>query len=140
MANKICTVLGIGFLLVGILGFVDHDFLGTHLSMVHTVVHLLTGAVALWLGLKGSPSAAKTFCIVFGAVYLLLGIAGFVAGKDSAPSEGVPGPQDSRLLKVLPGQLELGTMDHAIRVLLGAIFLIGGLMTRTVHTPAARTA
>jgi hypothetical protein len=44
----------------------------------------------------------------------------------------VPGPTDARLLKVLPGVLEFGTSDHAVHILLGAIFLIGGLMTKRV--------
>jgi Domain of unknown function (DUF4383) len=136
MANKICTVLGIVFLLVGVAGFVMPALLGAHLSMAHNVVHLVSGAVALWLGLKGTPSAAKTFCIVFGAVYLLLGVAGFVAGSQGDP--GVPGPADARLLKVIPGVLELGTMDHIIHVLLGAIFLIGGFATRTVAAAPVR--
>ena len=136
MANRIATILGIGFLLVGILGFVAPGVLGMHLSVAHDIVHLVSGAAALWIGLKGSPSAAKTFCVVFGAVYLLLGVAGFVAGSPGDP--GVPGPHDARLLKVIPGQLELGTMDHAVHILLGAIFLIGGLMTRTMRVDAAR--
>ena len=130
MANKVATILGVVFLLVGVAGFVMPALLNTHLSMAHNVVHLVSGAVALWIGLKGSPSAAKTFCIVFGAVYLLLGVAGFVAGGDADPSTGVPGPHDARLLKVIPGMLELGTMDHAVHVLLGVVFLIGGFMTK----------
>ena len=125
MANKICTVLGIVFLLVGVIGFVMPNLLGAHLSLVHNIVHLVSGALALWLGLKGTPGAAKTFCLVFGVVYLLLGIAGFVAGSG-----------DMRMLAILPGQLELGTMDHIIHVLLGVVFLVGGLATRTVSAPA----
>jgi hypothetical protein len=136
MANRIATILGIGFLLVGIVGFVAPSILGMHLSVAHNIVHLVSGAAALWLGLKGTPSAARTFCIVFGAVYLLLGVAGFVAGADAAP--GVPGPHDAKLLKLIPGTLEFGTMDHIVHILLGAIFLIGGLMTKAVRTRAAR--
>ncbi|HEY0160754.1 MAG TPA: DUF4383 domain-containing protein [Thermoanaerobaculia bacterium] len=136
MANRVATILGIGFLLVGVLGFVAPSVLGMHLSGAHNVVHLVTGAVSLYLGLKGSPSAAKTFCVAFGAVYLLLGVAGFVAGSDGAP--GVPGPHDTRLLKLIPGTLEFGTMDHIVHILLGAIYLIGGLMTRPVHAATAR--
>ncbi len=135
MAKTIATILGIGFLLVGVLGFVAPGSLGMHLSPAHNVVHLVTGAVSLFLGLKGSLSAAKTFCIVFGAVYLLLGVAGFVAGGEGEP--GVPGPSDARLLKVLPGVLEFGTSDHAVHILLGAIFLIGGLMTKGVAVARA---
>ena len=120
MANKIATILGIGFLLVGVLGFVMPELLGAHLSLVHNIIHLVTGAVSLFIGLKSSASGAKTFCLVFGLVYVLLGIAGFVLGTG-----------EHRMLTVLPGQLELGTVDHIIHVLLGAIYLIGGLATKT---------
>jgi hypothetical protein len=137
MAKTVCTILGIGFLLAGVAGFAAPGLLGMHLTIVHDVVHIATGLIALWLGLKGSLGAAKTFCIVFGAVYVLLGIAGFVAGQSGEPSEGVPGPADGRMLKVLPGMLELGTMDHAVHILLGAIFLIGGLATRTAAVARA---
>jgi hypothetical protein len=130
MAKTIATILGIGFLLVGILGFIMPGVAGMHLSVVHSVVHLVTGLVSLWFGLKTSLSAAKTFCIIFGIVYLLLGVAGFVAGADAMPSEGVPGPGDMRMMKVVPGMLEMGTRDHIVHVLLGAIFLVGGLATR----------
>jgi hypothetical protein len=117
-------------LLVGLLGFINHELLGTHLSMAHNIVHLVSGAIALYLGLKGTADQARLFCLVFGAVYLLLGVAGFLLGSDSTPSAGVPGPSDERLWKVIPGALELGTMDHIIHILLGAIFLIGGLVTK----------
>lgn len=130
MARKVATILGIGFLLVGVLGFVAPTMLGMHLSMAHNWVHLITGGASLWFGLKGSLSAAKGFCIAFGAVYLLLGIAGFAVGTSAEP--GVPGPHDTNLLKLIPGTLEFGTMDHIVHILLGAIYLIGGLMTRAV--------
>jgi hypothetical protein len=128
MANRIATILGIGFIVVGLLGFISHDLLGTHLSMTHNLVHLISGAVALYLGLKGTPSQARTFCLVFGAVYALLGVAGFLLGSSGSPSADVPGPSDDRLWKVIPGALELGTVDHVIHIVLGAIFLIGGLV------------
>src|SRR5688572_12869064 len=139
MAKTIATVLGVAFLLVGVLGFVSPSLLGLHLSVVHSIVHLLTGAVSLFLGLRGSLGAAKTFCIVFGIVYALLGVAGFFLGTSADPSAGVPGPHDARLFSVLPGMLELGTMDHVVHIVLGAIFVIGGLMTKTTApSPAAR--
>ena len=123
MANRIATILGIVFLLVGVAGFVMPGVLGMHLSLAHNIIHLVSGAISLYLGLKGTPQAAKTFCIVFGAVYLLLGIAGFV-----------PGSGEGRMLTVLPGQLELGTVDHVIHVIFGALFLIGGFATKTLAT------
>jgi len=81
MAKTVATVLGIGFLLIGVIGFFAPSFLGMHLMLGHSVVHLATGAISLFLGLKGSLGAAKTFGIVFGIVYMLLGVAGFLAGE-----------------------------------------------------------
>lgn len=136
LAKRIATILGIGFIGVALLGLVMPDLLGMHLSHVHHVVHGLTGIISLWIGLKGSESAAKTFCIVFGLVYAGLGIAGFALGTQGAPSGDVPGPSDAKLLRVIPGMLELGTMDHIVHILLGAIYVIGGLATRTVRRTA----
>ena len=117
MAKTIATLLGVVFILVGLLGCVVPGLLGAHLSPAHNVVHLASGAVALYLGLKGSLSATKMFCLIFGVVYLLLGVVGFFAGDG-----------EGRMLHV-GDILHLGTVDHVIHVLLGAIFLIGGLMT-----------
>ena len=125
MANRVATILGVVFLLVGVLGFLMPHALGAHLSLVHNVIHLVSGAISLWLGLKGTASAARNFCIIFGAVYLLLGIAGFALGTGA-----------DRMFAVLPGQLELGTVDHVIHVALGAIYLAGGFMTSPVRVTA----
>jgi hypothetical protein len=126
MANRIATILGVLFLLVGVCGFVMPGLLGAHLTLAHNVIHLVTGAVSLWIGLKGTPASAKTFCLVFGAVYLLLGIVGFVLGTGA-----------DKMLELIPGQLMFGKMDHIIHLLLGAIFLVGGLATKTAGSAAA---
>lgn len=131
MAKTICTILGVVFLLVGIAGFVAPGLLGTHLSLAHNLVHIISGALALYFGLAGSLSGARAFCLAFGAVYLLLGIVGFLIGGAGPVSPGMPGmTPDSHLFKVIPGTLELGTMDHVVHVLLGIVFLAGGLLTR----------
>jgi Domain of unknown function (DUF4383) len=129
MAKTIATVLGVVFLLVGIVGFVAPGFLGTHLSLAHNLIHIISGAVALYFGLAGTLAAARLFCLVFGAVYLLLGVVGFLMGAPGTATVGHIGP-DSRLFALLPGTLELGTMDHTIHILLGILFLIGGLLTK----------
>ncbi len=124
MAKTIATLLGVVFILVGLLGFVMPGLLGAHLSPAHNIVHLASGAAALYVGMKGSLSGAKMFCLVFGAVYLLLGIVGFAVGTG-----------EERMFDVA-GILHLGTVDHIIHVLLGAIFLIGGLMTGAAASAA----
>ena len=70
MAKTICTILGIGFILVGIAGFVAPRLLGAHLTLAHNIVHLVSGAIALYLGVAGTLAGARMFSIVFGVVYL----------------------------------------------------------------------
>jgi hypothetical protein len=119
MANRVATILGVLFLLIGVLGFILPHAMGAHLSQYHNIIHLVSGAVSLWLGLKGSSAAARNFCISFGSVYLLLGLVGFFRGEGA-----------DRILAVIPGRLELGTVDHVIHVLFGAAYLIAGFMTK----------
>lgn len=118
MAKTVCKILGVVFVLVGLIGFVKPDLLGAHLTTAHNVVHLASGAIALYLGFAGTLSAAKAFCLVFGVVYLALGILGMALGI---------GPD--RMWNVA-GLLRLGQADHAIHVLLGVVFLAGGLFTK----------
>ncbi len=117
MAKTVCKILGVVFLLVGVIGFVSPRLLGAHLSLAHNAVHLVSGAIALYFGFAGSLSGAKAFSLVFGVVYLALGILGMALGA------GV-----DRMWEV--GPLDLGQADHGIHILLGVIFLAGGLFTK----------
>ena len=119
MAKRIATLLGAVFILVGIVGFLSHDLLGAHLSTTHNIIHLVSGALALYFGLKATLAQAKLFCMIFGIVYGLLGVVGYFLGD----------PDHDREWKVLEG-LVLGRMDHIIHILLGVLFLIGALMTK----------
>jgi hypothetical protein len=134
MAKTICKLLGVVFLLVGVAGFAKMDLLGTHLSLVHNAVHIVSGIIALYLGFAGSLSGAKTFCLVFGVVYLLLGVCGFVLGKEEASTMAGMTAMDKNMWVVLKGQLELGRMDHIVHLLLGVVFIAGGLMTKSETT------
>ena len=117
MAKTVCKILGVVFLLVGLCGFAAPTLLGAHLSPIHNVIHIVSGAIALYLGFAGTLSAAKTFCLVFGVVYLALGVLGLALGQ----------PPD-RMWMV--GPLHFGQMDHLIHAVLGVIFLAGGLFTK----------
>ncbi|MET0621864.1 MAG: DUF4383 domain-containing protein [Pyrinomonadaceae bacterium] len=131
MAKTICKILGVVFLLVGILGFLAPGLLGMHLSLAHNLVHLISGALALYFGFSATLSAARLFCIAFGVVYGLLGIAGFLLGHGGTHTVDVPPDGgDTSLFAALPGSLELASMDHIVHILLAAIFLIGGFLTK----------
>lgn len=126
MARTIAILIGVIFILVGIVGFFSMNLMGAHLTKGHNIIHLVSGAISLYIGLKGSLSAAKTFGLVFGAVYLLLGVVGFLLGN----------PSDDRMLTLIDNRLFFGTMDHIIHIVIGAIYLIGALMTRAGAAPA----
>ena len=118
MAKTVCKILGVVFLFVGVVGFAAPNLLGAHLTPAHNVVHIVSGAIALYFGFAGTLAGAKTFCLAFGVVYLALGVLGLALGT------GI-----DRMWNVA-GLLHLGTADHGIHCLLGIIFLAGGLFTK----------
>lgn len=118
MAKTVCKVLGIVFLLVGLIGFAKPDLLGAHLTPPHNAVHIVSGVIALYFGFAGSLSGSKAFSLVFGVVYLALGILGMTMGSGDPAMWNV-------------GPLMLGQVDHGIHILLGVVFLAGGLFTKT---------
>jgi hypothetical protein len=116
MAKTICKLVGAILLLVGILGFTHMlDFLGAHVGpthATHNLVHIISGVLALYFGFAGSASGARGFCLLFGLVYLGLGVIGLAKGE----------------LNITAIHLMLGKVDHLIHILVGALFLAGGLL------------
>src|SRR5437763_17066346 len=101
-----------------------------HLTPIHNIVHLLTAAIALYLGFAGSPEGARTFCMVCGAIYLLLGILAFAAPYVVAMIIGHAGP-------VTVGAL---APDNAVHLPRGLVFFAVGVMRPSVvwHPVRAR--
>lgn len=119
MAKTVCKLLGVVFVIVGIAGFFAPTFLGAHLNMAHNMVHIVSGAIALYFGFVGSAGAARGFCLLFGIVYLLLGVCGWFLGTGVEHMLNIP--STSPLLM-------LGKVDHIIHILLGVVFLAGGAL------------
>lgn len=119
MAKTIATLVGAVFILVGIVGFLAPTLLGAHLSTTHNIIHLVSGAASLYIGMKGTLAQARTFCLVFGIVYGLLGVVGFIVGTGA-----------DRMLNIDAIGLMLGTVDHIIHILIGALYLFGALSTK----------
>ena len=116
MAKTVCKILGMVFLLVGIAGFAAPNLLGAHLTPSNNLVHIISGVIAIYFGFAGSLSGAKAFSLVFGVVYLSLGILGMALGGG-----------ENRMWQA--GPLVLGTADHGIHILFGIVFLAGGLFS-----------
>jgi len=132
-AQQLSMLLGIVFILVGILGFIpgitthygDMSFAGDdsgakllgvfQVSILHNLVHILFGIAGL--ALARSMEGAKQYLVGGGVVYLALWILGIVGGADWIPTN---------------------TADNWLHLALGVGML--GLGVVTVRGPAARMA
>jgi len=126
MAKTISRILGFVFIVVGLAGFVMPNLLGMHLSLTHNLIHLISGAVALYFGYAASYGAARSFCLVFGVIYLLLAIIGFVAPATL---------MNIIQARAVPFTTYDMTPDNVVHLLLGIVFLAGGLVRSTTTTP-----
>lgn len=120
--QKVCIGLGVGFILIGLLGFILPGLMAMHLSPSHNVFHLVSGAIALWCGLT-SFKGAFNYCVGFGALYGLLGIVGYLLGEPGFPSVGHM-EADQNLFRAIPNVLEFGTMDHIVHMLISVFLLL----------------
>ena len=83
MIKTAAVLFGIVFILIGILGFVpgvtnNEMLLGIfHVNAAHNVVHLLSGAAALFAGMT-STGASRIYFRIFGVVYGLVAILGLM--------------------------------------------------------------
>lgn len=123
-AKNAALVIGIIFIAVGLLGFVDNPIVGAsdnaifHADTLHNGVHIGSGVLFVLIALA-APAAASGFMIFFGLVYLLLGVLGLV--NMGSGMEGM-----GQLL----GILHVNGADNYLHVALGLVILIAGFATR----------
>jgi hypothetical protein len=125
MNTKTASILiGLAFLAVGGLGFVDNPIVGEspnaifHADTVHNIVHIVSGALFLLVALA-MPANAGGFCKLFGIVYLLLGVVGLIQyGTDGT----------GKLL----GFLHVNGADNFLHIGLGLIIFLAGMLKSKV--------
>jgi len=87
LARMYATVLGAVLTLVGILGFIpalapNGNLLGIFaIDPVHNIVHLLSGIVGLAVAYVANGAYSRWYAGIFGAVYALVTIIGFIQGN-----------------------------------------------------------
>lgn len=91
MATKFAKILGIIFIILGVVGFfmpMENIF---DLTLAHNIVHLLSGIIALVV--SGSEAKSAMYAKIFGIVYLLVAVLGLfvseVAGLVLLPADNV---------------------------------------------------
>ena len=116
MAKKLVMTLGVVFIVVGLLGLVNDPILGIfEVDLVHNLVHLASGVLAVIFAGKGEMMAKK-LAQVFGVVYALVAVLGLV----------LPGE------KVL-GLIQANFADDLLHVALAAIFLYAGFGVKVFY-------
>lgn len=113
LATVTCWVLGALFTVAGLSTVAFGDAENQH----HNLLHLATGLVAVVVGLSRDRSAARAFCLTFGAGYVGFGALGIAVGD----------PATDHLWHV--GVLNLATADHIFHLVLGGVVLAAGLLT-----------
>jgi len=114
IAKLYAQLLGIVLTAVGILGFIpflapDNNLLGIFaINSAHNVVHLLSGIVGLAAGFLASGQYARWYALVFGLVYALVTVIGFI--------------QTTTVLGLIPINLPDNLLHTAIAVVSLAVY------------------
>jgi hypothetical protein len=115
-ATSVAWVFAVSFYAAAAIGFVPNPLFGPHGLFVadtaHNMVHPLTGVGFTVVALEGSRTSV-VFMDVFGPIYLLVGVVGFLA-------TGVGG--EGHLL----GLVHVNTPDNFLHLGLGAVIGIAG--------------
>ena len=125
MLKPAAIIFGLFFLVAGIGGFVsslapDGMLFGIFMvGPVHNCIHLASGAVALLCAFAGAGAARKYFQI-FGVVYLLVAVLGFVYGNNP-----------------LMGMVEHNKADIWLHVAIAAVALFLGFTGKSDGATAA---
>ena len=84
MLRIIAVIFGIAFIFAGVAGFIPAFALDGYLfglfeiNTMHNIIHIVSGVVAIMCAT--SFKSTKLYFQIFGAVYLLVAILGFVRG------------------------------------------------------------
>ena len=130
-AQLYCLVAGLTLLAVGILGFIadasfdtgdgiqGSDLVVFEVNGIHNLVHLASGVLLLAAFPRRGP--AKTVAIAFGLVYGVVTIIGLIDGED------------------VLGLIPVNAADNVLHIVLSALGIITGLMSRGSHDRADTT-
>lgn len=126
--QKICISMGLAFILIGLLGVFLPGLAGLHLSMANNLIYIISGAIALWSGYS-CLNRSLAYCIGYGIIFGLLGIAGYILGVPGYSGVGNM-EVDQNLFRVIPNVLEFGTIDHTVQILISAFMVFSAFTYR----------
>lgn len=78
MAKVYAQVVGVVLLLLGVIGFFVSSLLGAPTTAFHNLIHFVSGAWGAYAGFRGGLGGPKTFAQIFGVIYTIVGLVGFI--------------------------------------------------------------
>ena len=116
--KTLLVIFGALFIAFGIGAFFGvpggHD--ASHHGVGHNLTHIIAGLLVLDVALVGSTGTRRSFCLVFGAVYMAIGLFGVFSVRDS--------------LRLVPGLIEFHLEDDWIQMATGLLFIVLGLLKK----------
>lgn len=129
--QTLSIALGCFMIILGLSGILNPAFMGMHLSAMHSLVLTGGGILSIWAAIK-SFRTAYLVNVGLSIFFALHAIAGFLLGEPGTPNVGYNAPDDL-LLKIAPGFLELGMVDHIVHALLAIFFFTGAIWWKRHH-------
>ena len=117
-------ILGVVFVLIGVLGFVNNPVIGLFaVDTVHNLVHIILGIILI-MGAKGA-NPAKSLKIV-GVIYAVVAVLGFLM---------MGGEETTKLL----GLVTVNGADNWLHLVLAIVLLAVGFKGDSAAMPMAST-
>jgi hypothetical protein len=114
MVKPFAGLVGVLFVLLGIIGFFTHELFGLiHFDITHNIIHLVVGAAGL-AAMRTEDTAVK-FAKVLGLVYVALGIIGI-------------------MLPNMLGLMHMENAENVMHLIIGVIGLYLGFTAQTIQT------
>jgi Domain of unknown function (DUF4383) len=132
-ASLYAGLIGATLVIAGIIGFfysasfgspgsVDAVFGVLDVNAWHNLIHILTGALGV-LAFMSGPATSRTYALVFGAVYIVVAIWGFIIGGGES----------------ILGFIPVNDEDNVLHAVLGVLGIGAGLASPEVEPRRART-
>ncbi len=130
--QTVSIAVGCVMMVIGLAGILNPEFMGLHLSAMHSLVLCAGGSLAIWAATTNDSRKAYYADLGLGIFFALNAIAGFILGSPGNPGVGY-GAQDDLLLKIAPGFVELATLDHILHTVLAVFFFTGAFSWKRHH-------
>ena len=130
--QTVSIAVGCVMMVIGLAGILNEEFLGLHLSAMHSLVLCAGGSLAIWAATTNDSRKAYYADLGLGIFFALNAIAGFILGSPGMPGVGYDA-KDDLLLRIAPGFVELATLDHILHTVIALFFFTGAFSWKRHH-------